>query len=65
MGYFLGYKIRKSPSDYSERDCWPSGLRRKAQSVGLSMKRFSVTAVGAPLALGVDAVAVVDDDLHS
>ena len=49
----------------STRDCWPSGLRRKAQSVGLSMKRFSVTAVGAPLALGVDAVAVVDEDLHS
>ena len=39
------------------------------------MKRFSVrkavlgvfqeTAVGAPLALGVDAVAVVDEDFHS
>ena len=26
---------------------------------------FQETAVGAPLALGVDAVAVVDEDLHS
>ena len=57
---------------------WPASLRRKAQSGWESIKKFSVaagkeavlgvfqeTAVGAPLSLGVDAVAVVDEDLHS
>ena len=27
--------------------CWPSGLRRKAQSGWESMKKFSVSTVGA------------------
>ena len=37
----------------STRDCWPSSLRRKAQSAGLSMKRFSVRTAGL-VVLGVD-----------
>ncbi len=44
-----GVEIIRDAGDMevNEGACWPSSLRRKAQSEGLSMKRFSTRTAGA------------------
>ena len=52
---------------YQEGGVVPPGLEGGDDAAGKEpvLGVFQETAVGAPLALGVDAVAVVDEDLHS
>ena len=52
---------------YQEGGVVPPGLKGGDDAAGEEpvLGVFQKPAVGAPLALGVDAVAVVDEDLHS
>ena len=52
---------------HQERGVQTPGLKGGDDAAGKEpvLGVFQETAVGAPLALGVDAVAVVDEDLHS